>query len=232
MSGVHRSARISDARATGQYLLVFLHATSCHGRMVRTSSKIEPNQSDRCTSAGALPPATFNRVFAKTGPLKGDSHEDVSATRKRNHVVGSPDWASQRASCVQRRSPDARTRGGRQRRVLIATPWSSVCFDQCRAHADDAVMEWNRIAFAATVTRGSGARSPDTDHGHRPGFCARRGERDHLRLPDLSLDPLRSVGNARSGGDWRGPPRTRRPVSRTGCGVGRGARGVARRART
>ena len=28
--------------------------------------------------------------------------------------------------------------------------------------------------------RGSGARSPDTDHGHRPGLCARRGERHHL----------------------------------------------------
>jgi hypothetical protein len=59
MSGVHRSARISDARATGQYCLYFCmpHPGTLDSR--DASPKIEPFYSARCTSSRLSPARTF-----------------------------------------------------------------------------------------------------------------------------------------------------------------------------
>ena len=47
MSGVHRSARISDARATGQVLPVLLHARILARPAAPASPKIEPFHVDQ-----------------------------------------------------------------------------------------------------------------------------------------------------------------------------------------
>ena len=54
MSGVHRSARISDALATGRSCLYFCMAHPGTAEIARASPNIEPDQSDRCTSCGLL----------------------------------------------------------------------------------------------------------------------------------------------------------------------------------
>ena len=80
---------------------------------------------------------------------------------------------------------------------------------------------------------GPGPGSPDSEHGHRPGRRARRGECDHLRLPDVSLDRLRALGLCRK--RRRLPRRIARssasfPPKPTALNAG--AQRVARRART
>ena len=50
ISGVHRSARISDALATGQYCWYFCMPDPGTAGSTAASPNIEPDQSDGCTS--------------------------------------------------------------------------------------------------------------------------------------------------------------------------------------
>ena len=78
--------------------------------------------------------------------------------------------------------------------VATAALATSMLLTPVPARADNAVLEWNQIALGGNRDGGSGPTSADTDDGHCPCVCSRRGECDYLRLPDVSLDRLWALG--------------------------------------
>ena len=78
--------------------------------------------------------------------------------------------------------------------VATAALATSMLLTPVPARADNAVLEWNQIALAATVTAAQGPLPQIRTYGHCPSVCLRRRECDYLRPPDVSVDQLWALG--------------------------------------